>query len=278
MNTNDFIELLARSDIVIFGTGFVANMFWQALELHGLADRVRFCVITKAEPGQRFHGLPVYSLHEAPFPEHVVVCMAVHETVLAEIREQIPSVTEKTVWINPYLIGLLYGDPLRHEKPAVDEIVAHQDHTAYWITVRYAAVKAYLEKSADYGLAKDLYVRALSLHCSPETAVRRLHQLEKLADSMSAIGFGEGYPPVRIDDNLQVIDGLHRMACSLYLGIPAVPAAIYKSSEIYNRLLAEKNRLPEPVLLRAGFSGAEMEFLRKNRMEIIRKAGVEDHE
>ncbi len=262
---------MATKDLVIFGTGFVAEMFWNGLELHGLTNRVRFCVITCAVPGQKFHGLPVYSVHEAVLPENSLLCISVHESVLNEIREQNPEIVERGIWINTFLIDLLYGEPLRTEKLSVPKIVRHQDHTAYWITVRYAAVREYLRHSANFELAKDLYIRALSQHCSRKTAVRREKQLEMLADSMSAVGFAPEYPPIRVDNDLRIIDGLHRTACALYLDIPVIPAAVYARSDVYDRLLIGNNRLPEKVLLRAGFTEAEMDYLRGVRMEIIEK-------
>ncbi len=258
----------------IFGTGYVAEMFRTGLEMHGLADRVRGCVITHAAPGQSFHGLPVYSLSEAVLSEDALLCIAVHESVLNEIRVQSPDVIEKGVWINPYLIDLLYGGPLRTGTIPVSEILSRQDRNAHWITIRYALVREYLLRSADFEMAKDLYIRALSLHCSRETAVRREQQVERLADSMREIGFGSEYPPIRIDESLRIIDGLHRMACSLFLQIPVIPAAVYARSDVYDRLLIGKNRLPENVLLKAGFTDPEMNYLRQVRAEMIENAGV----
>jgi len=258
----------------IFGTGYVAEMFRTGLEMHGLADRVCGCVITHAAPGQRFHGLPVYSLSEAVLPEDALLCIAVHESVLNEIRVQNPEVVDRGIWVNTYLIDLLYGRPLRTGAVPVAEILTRQDRTAHWVTVRYALVKEYLMRSADFEMAKDLYIRALSLHCSRETAVRREQQVERLADSMRAIGFGQDYPPIRIDESLRIIDGLHRIACALFLQIPVIPAAVYAWSDIYDRLLIGKNRLPENVLRKAGFTDPEMNYLRQIRAEVIEKAGI----
>ena len=274
MTLNELLANIRQREMFIFGTGYVAEMFRTGLEMHGLSDRVRGCIITHAAPGQRFHGLPVYSLSEAVLPENALLCIAVHESVLNEIRVQSPYVTEKGVWINPYLIDLLYGGPLRTGAVPVSEILSRQDRTAYWITVRYALVREYLLHSSGLEMAIGLYIRALSLHCSWETAVRREQQVERLADSMREKGFGAEYPPIRIDEGLRVIDGLHRMACSLFLQIPVIPAAVYARSDIYDRLLIGKNRLPENVLLKAGFTDSEMNYLRQVRAEMVGNAGI----
>ena len=52
MRTEDLLRELGQSEIVIFGTGFVAERFYLALEKHRVWGRVLFCMVTKRAEGQ----------------------------------------------------------------------------------------------------------------------------------------------------------------------------------------------------------------------------------
>ena len=68
VKTEELVRLLETRQAAVFGTGFVAEMFYLALERNGLWDRIRFCVTTSAPGGETFHGRPVVSLGMTRFP------------------------------------------------------------------------------------------------------------------------------------------------------------------------------------------------------------------
>ena len=269
VKTEELVQLLETRQAAVFGTGFVAEMFYLALERNGLWDRIRFCVTTSAPEGETFHGRPVVSLGTARFSDRMLLCAAVHESVWNSLQESLAGISCPAVWIYPCLFELLYGKPVcPPSMMPLREIIRLQDPEEFWIAARYAAVRDYMERSADYPRTRELYRKALSLHCGPETAVRRNRQMEKLADSMAENGF-LGTSRIQIDASGRIIDGLHRVACAKYFRVDSVPVQVYPVSEVYDRVLGERNRLPERILRANGFSDNEIGMLRNARDEFF---------
>ena len=151
MTTEELLRQLKSKEIVIFGAGFVAEMFYRALELHGAEGSLCFCAVTRAGSGQRFHGRPVLSLSEADIREDMLVCLAVHESAEDSLRETLRPYEAQTVRIYPHLFELLYGAPVRYEAALpLAALLARQDREEYWLVVRYAAVRDYLAGGRDY--------------------------------------------------------------------------------------------------------------------------------
>ena len=100
----------------------------------------------------------------------------------------------------------------------------------------------------------------------PNSAQPRMHfdedKLKELADSIQAEGFHSD-SPVCVDDSGRIIDGLHRVCCAAYLRLESIPVTVYPSSPVFDRVLGDKNRLPERILLDGGFSAEEILFLRE---------------
>ena len=92
--------------------------------------------------------------------------------------------------------------------------------------------------------------------------------MEILAKSMAEEGFRQD-SPVSVDKAGRIIDGLHRIACAAYLQIESVPVVVYPASPVYDRLLTDRNRLPEYVLKMAGFSDEAMTLLRQAQNELL---------
>ena len=172
MTTEELLRQLKSKEIVIFGAGFVAEMFYRALELHGAEGSLCFCAVTRAGSGQRFHGRPVLSLSEADIREDMLVCLAVHESAEDSLRETLRPYEAQTVRIYPHLFELLYGAPVRYEAALpLAALLARQDREEYWLVVRYAAVRDYLAGGRDYPRSRELYLRSLELHCGENSVV-----------------------------------------------------------------------------------------------------------
>ena len=269
MKTEELLQQLGNKDIAIFGTGFVAEMFYTALERKGLASRMRFAVVTSAPEKIRFHGKPVLSIKEAKFSEDMLLCVAVHESAMHGLKGILQEVSITCVWIYPNLFDLLYGQPLQSAQSLLlRKLLSRQNRDEYWLAVRYAAIRDYLKKADAYPITSEMYRSALSLHCGYETAVLRNRQMEILAKSMAEEGFRQD-SPVSVDKAGRIIDGLHRIACAAYLQIESVPVVIYPASPVYDRLLTDRNRLPEHVLKAAGFSDEAMTLLRQAQNELL---------
>ena len=266
MEAEEFLRLAQDRSLTVFGTGYVAETFWYALDRHGLTGSVRcFLVSDGVRAPEIFHDRPVLPLSAAP-TDGTLVCLAVHgalaETLLPVLRAAAPD----AVWVYPFLTELVFGGALRREEIPTGAILTRQGK-GYWLAVRYAALRDYLAAAPDYARTRDLYCRCMALHCGEATAQRRSDAMEALADSMARDGF-DAAQPLRLTEERRVIDGLHRAACAALLGIGRVPAVIYAASDAFDALFTDRNQLPERFLRDNGFTESERAFLRKARREL----------
>ena len=267
MRTEDLLRELGQSEIVIFGTGFVAERFYLALEKHRVWGRVLFCMVTKRAEGQaEFHGKPVCLPEERTIPDGALFCLAVHESLLAELEAVLPR-----SW-------------MEREKNAMisrRELLEKQDPSLNWISVRYGAIRDVLraeggtdgkygsDRGTDCGLAesRELYVRAMALHCGVKTAEKRYQALRELARSMQAQGFDPSHP-LLIDTDGHILDGLHRFAAACALGIDEIPCTVLPASGMFEKILDERNWIPDEMLDRAGFSEEDRKRIREAKKEL----------
>ena len=78
-NVDSFLDMVKTKDIVIYGTGYVADRFFDALVLHGIDEKVR-CFATSERNEKTFKGRAVYSVAELDVLDNTIICIAVHET------------------------------------------------------------------------------------------------------------------------------------------------------------------------------------------------------
>ena len=268
MTCEEFLRMPEGAGLWVFGTGFVAEMFWYALERHGLTDRVRGFLVSACPDGARFHDRPVRAVSGAEIPPETTVCLAVHESAAGEVLPLLEGRTKRIFPVYPYLTELCYGTPSRTAVVPLRGLLERQDSSYCWLTVRYAAAKARLGRSERPSMAEDLYLRAMAMHTGRVTAARRLGAFAKLIDDMGAEGWREDRPAFVLEDG-RIIDGLHRTACAACLGIRNVPVKVFPDPAAYDLLLGEKNRLPERILAEYGFSAEETEFLRREKRELL---------
>ncbi len=269
MTCKDFLEELRSHDFRVFGTGFTAEMFWYALEHHGLTDRVRGFLVSSGKNGALLHGLPVRTVADGEIASGETVCLAVHEALSKEIRPLLAGRTDRVFPVYPYLTELCYGAPVGTEKWPLRKLLERQDPSYYWLTVRYAAARDRRFHRDTLPLSEELYVRAMAIHSSVSTAKTRLAFLNRLIDGMAADGWRDDRPIFAEKDG-RIIDGLHRTACAACLGIERVTVTVYPDSPAYDQLLGGQNRLPERVLRENGFSSEEIEFLDLAKKELLR--------
>ena len=272
-NQKDGLQrIIVANEIVIFGTGYVAESFWYGLERMELTSRVSCFVVSEtAKEKEQFHSRPVYSLHDAVFYPDMIVCLAVHSTLAEKLLPILNDIIpDRVIWIYPFLHEIIYGKPVKNTIPVDrNELLRKQDSSFNWISVRYLAARDYYYRAEDYKSSSDTYIKAMSAHCSYSTAKERLRNLEKLTDAMLKIGFDYSFP-ILVDSRHRIIDGLHRIAVASVLNIETIPCNIVPVSEAYDYLLSDRNKLPDPVLYKAGLSSEQIEKLAKAKQELIR--------
>lgn len=272
MDQEMLLSRLQKEHAVIFGTGFVARMFWHALLQHRLEGRITAFLESDPRPGRTYQGLPVISAFSDAADHNSLVCLAVHESIAGEMKEKLQDAGFScVVWIAPLLCDLLYGPPLAAGLVDVNEILDSQDPDENWIALRYGAMRDYYRQTADYAFAGEVYCRAIALHCGYETAKKRALAMERLADSVKQNGFDPEHP-VCIDENKCIIDGLHRFAAAVCCGIRQIPCIIYHASPVYSTLLDDRNRLPDRILAEADLPEGGYAWLRQAKEELFAMA------
>ncbi|MBQ9250012.1 MAG: ParB N-terminal domain-containing protein [Oscillospiraceae bacterium] len=279
MRTEELLRELHRREIVVFGTGFVAERFWLALERTQAADQVSFFMTTAQVPtGTTFHGRPVCRPEERSLDADSLFCLAVHESLLPELEALLPGqLMDRGIWIYPNLWELLCGPALGTGiMLSRRKLLTRQDPGCNWITVRYAAIRDLLRQDPGAAASADRYRRAMAVHCGPATAEKRFRALERLARSVQERGLDPDRPLI-VDTHGHILDGLHRFAAACALRIEDIPCTILPVSEVFAQILDDKNRLPDQVLRESGFSERDMEWIRLAKAELIEsgKGGVQ---
>ena len=285
MDTKTLLKTIQARGVVLFGTGFVAVKIVHTLAEQGLMDCIRGFVVSKAITTS-FKGKPVWSLaqysemianrqNEEILGEPPLLCLAVHESLRATVEQTLSRAGLEFVWIYPNYLELAWGHgtPFVVDIP-VQKILQRQEPDQAWISVRYAALKECLSGKWD-GPASALYVKAASLFSKPETARQRLAYATGVARDMIVRDYDQNRP-ILIDSNYRIIDGLHRLACSVLAGCRTVPCLVVKTSERFQDYFPEENRLTEAAQTKAGLTLEEIDLLKRMRQELLQGTGYSD--
>lgn len=253
------LEAVRTDGCTVFGCGYVAELFWKALDAHGLAENVYGCVASAPAPNSRFHGMPVQSIANDCAPQAGLVCVAVHESNLHDVNAALERAGYRNaVWVYPFLHELLFGKPtIRSARVSLSLILHAQDPEERWLAVRALALQALREGGAD-AEALDAYVKAQAVHCDEVTARQRLARVADLVTAFNAEGFDAAHP-VLLDENLHIVDGLHRVALAWLAGLDAIPCDFVDPNAVYGCLFTERNRLTADALAKAELSERQRE-------------------
>ena len=250
MNTEDFLTMVRNSRVIIFGAGYVADLLWEALQIHQAADCVTCFMVSRGGEQQAKHGLPVWLLQDVE-PSDSAVLVAVHEAGRREVQALLDKAGfHHQVFVYPLLHELIYGQPVTEKKIMLKDLLAMQNPEHYWLAARLCGVLK----------QKDLYCRAMALHSSLPTAEKRYEELQKLKSSIFENGYDRNYP-ILIDTDFRIIDGLHRTVLAACCGMTEIPARIVNRSPAYDRLLDDRNFLPVSRLREFGLSSADVLML-----------------
>ena len=255
MTYTDIYRLLNERNLIIFGTGFVAGQLYYALEEKNLADRIKCFTVTECRENTVFRGKPVIVYRNVDVAEDDVVLAAVHPSAFDTLPQKDGV---QMISVNSFLCDMLYGPALREEMIPTNRIRWHQNEDEYWIAVRYAAIRSYFLQES---MGRHVYLKAMQLHCSRETAERRLQYFIRLMKTVTTKGYDQTKPIFLTEDD-EVIDGLHRLAIAAYTGLRAVNCRVYPNSEKYYELLDERNRVSELFLRESGFTDEEIDYLK----------------
>lgn len=266
MTREGLIERISQEGCLVFGTGFVASLFREALAEGGIESGVCGYLATNPAEGETLFGSMVKAAKDPSVDRSRLVCVAVHESNLASARDLLCREGYTDVeWVYPLTLEMLYGNPLfKGVELPVEMILERQDPSHNWMAVRALASRGILEGNDG---AKETYVAAMGLHCGPDTAQRRYAMLRELVFSMRDGGF-DARSPILVDTNLSVIDGLHRVAVAWVLGVRRVPCDVVAKGDAFDRLLTERNRLSRDQLEKAGLGARQISAVEAMREQM----------
>lgn len=253
------LDVICKKGCYVFGTGFVASLFAEALRERDLLGCVKGYVVSRGNGRGCHEGAPVLAASDEAVDRSAPVCVAVHESNAADVLDLLDQLGyEQVIWVYPYLYDLLYGTPLyTGVRIEVGHILAAQDPAHHWLAVRALAAEALRDNdAARREEALDAYVKAQALHCGRATAQKRL---ELLGDLLAALegGFDDA-KPILIDTDFRIIDGLHRVAAAWLLGVERIACDIVAPSPAFDKLLTDRNKLTDAALVEAGLTDAQL--------------------
>ena len=253
------LERLKQNQIVIYGTGHVGRKFLLALKKLGLESQIAcFAKTTHAQPKENIEGIAVRSISEITGVDEDIVCLAVHSSIKDELIHELKKNNIRNyIWIYPYLYRMLLGAPVA-ENVAVDvDKMKNACLKDYRMAIRWLAIEQYLGKNDD---GYDLYIKGEALHCSRDTAEKRLHKFSGLIRNWIKYGYDSKHK-VLISEDYEVIDGNHRVALAIYFGEKHITCDIYSLPDGVSQLHGEEAMLTKEILVHAGFSAREISVM-----------------
>ena len=258
----EFIELITDKRILIYGAGYVALNFWEALKRNGLEEQIRGFVVSQIAETQKYIGaLPVQSIDQAAVDDETIVCIAVHEALEEEIEAALlQKGISNYIWIYPFLYNLYLGNPVKEGEWIDTKEFIRGYEQRYGLAVRWAAIDDYYGKCPG-GL--DLYKKAMAMHGSMDTIKARTDRFLNLIQDWGSIGYDDRWQ-IAIDRNYEIIDGEHRVALALYHGQPQMRCRIYDGKSMHG----DKVLMTKKALFDGGFTIGEIEILDKINLYI----------
>ena len=258
MNLKDF----GGKEIVIYGAGHVGRKFFRTLKVQGLGSQVRCFAVTKqTEEENVLDGIPLKCIYDISVQDNTLICLAVHETLRRELEDIVKGITDRYVWIYPYLYSLMFGEPEQTDIEIKISEILKTCHEDFRLAIRLAAVEQYEGKNT-FGYA--YYKRAQMMHCAEHTAGQRLQQFKELMADWKETGYRKEYP-LSLNRLYEVIDGNHRLALAVYNRQTLIPCKIYPTEIPLTEIHGKEPVMPKDVLKKHGFT--EKEILRLSKLQ-----------
>lgn len=253
------IEQLEGKKIIIYGTGHIGKKFLVALRRMGMESQiVCFAKTANVKPQENVEGIAVRSIGEIKGCDESVFCLAVHSAIKDELIQELERNHIKNyIWIYPYLYRMLLGAPVEENLVVSVDKIKSTCVKDYRMAIRLLAIEQYLGIN-DYGY--ELYIKAEALHCSRETAEKRLHKFCELIRNWMRYGYNSKHKAL-ISEDYEIIDGNHRVSLAIYFGEDDIKCDVYSLPDGISQLHGEEAMLTKEILVNTGFSTEEMNVM-----------------
>lgn len=252
MEINNLAELqsnLESKKIVIYGAGYVADRFYQALKEHKLDTNV-VCFVTSTSCANRKSEIPTIEIKQLEKDANILVCIAVHESIKDEIiKTLVARDFHNYIWIYPFLYELMLGAPLQKGVKVPLERIWNVCRENYAMAVRYLAIDHYYGKNEN---GYEIYIRAMSLFSDEDSSKKRLNQFIELIKNWEQNGY-DIKQCASIFEDYRVFDGAHRIAVASYFNQGYVMCDIYAMKKSISEIHNMAAILPKQCAMDAGF-------------------------
>lgn len=253
---------LEGKEIVIYGAGHVGRKFFRMLEEQGSGGRVKcFAVTRRPEQGTVLEGIPLKCIYDIPVQDNTLICLAVHETLREELESIVREITDRYVWIYPWLYSLMFGEPEQTDVEINISEILKTCRGDERLAVRLAAIEQYEGKNR---FGYEFYKRAQMMHCAEHTAGQRLQQFKELMADWKKNGYRKEHP-LSLNRTYEVIDGNHRLALAVYYRQVSILCNIYPTEIPLTEIHGKEPVMPKDVLVQHGFT--EEEILRLDELQ-----------
>lgn len=263
-NINELIDLLTERRFWIFGTGFVADIFWQGLVSYGLCSNVEGFIVSKKDM-DFFCGLNIIGVDEGGGVGSDLICIAVHEANKNEVVEMLGSKgMDNYIFVYPFLWDLKLGVPQkRNIKIEVRELIKC-NLLDYKLVVRYLALEQYFGKNK---VGYDLYIKAFENYANKVTAMKRLNTYIDFISKWKTEKqiFKDN---IKINNSKRIIDGHHRVVLAKFFGLNVLNCDIYDTEDLVQDICGKNAAMTEDVVMQI-YDMEEIEILERCKAMLL---------
>jgi len=261
-NAQELEQILVTNRIVIYGAGYVAERFYMILKEKGLHENVE-CFVTTTGSEKTVCDLPIKSVEQ--LKKGAFICVAVHEAIKNDVFEVLKMKNQSNyIWIYPYIYELLLGEPIKRQVNVSVKEILEKENQYYGLTIRYLAVEQYFGNNQE---GYDIYKKAWSLICNYDTACARLDKFKILIKTLEKTGYDE-QKPIKILENGEIIDGIHRLAYAVYKNSESIVCDIYANVGDNIKVHSENIRMTQATINEEKFTQEEIELVKMTKQHI----------
>lgn len=267
MNFDEFIGLLQNSKIIIYGTGYVANLFYASMKERKLSGNVEGFVTTTGN-NQMIDNFPVKSIDEISNDRELLVCVAVHEALKDEIINLLQEKGfENYVWIYPYQYALMLGKPIKLNCEIPVKELLKKDSEDYGLAARHLAIDEFYGKNTD---GFEIYKKFIALYSERTTAEKRADKFRSLIEKWDKNGYDRTQTIGILEDG-KIIDGRHRLTLACYHGLQTIACDVYPVTKKMEEIHSKATFLPEEYYEICGYSDEVVKRIKATWKKIIEK-------
>ncbi len=263
--TAGLIDEICTNGAVVYGTGYVAERFYRALENRSLQEKIR-CFVTTSGSDELFFGKSVISLDEfSPKKENGIVLVAVQESLLEEIENGLrkAGITDY-VWIYPFLYDMILGEPVKRAEAVNIQTILKAERDNYQLAVRLLAIEEYYGKNE---VGYSIYRKTMGLQSPSDTIEKRLRSFESLINSWERHGYDKTQTSKILTDG-SILDGTHRIATAIYFGEDTIYCDIYPPTVSTEELFGAEAIMKKNFLEAAELTENEWSVLKRRQAKI----------